>query len=123
MAKSKGEGSPLYLPGWDSEEHVRIGRNQAGELEIGFTGTCAGCRESYPDMQHTIQIIAQKTSLTIPEATAFYLGSTIEYEIEWGKTTILAVIGSPLEHGILAEGAAVAFNFPPSTTHLLPGAA
>ena len=54
---------------------------------------------------------------------AVYLGSTIEYEIEWGKTTILAVIGSPLEHGILAEGAAVAFNFPPSTTHLLPGAA
>jgi len=56
---------------------VRIGRNQAGELEIGFTGSCAGCRESYPDMQHTIQIIAQKTSLTIPEATAFYLGFTI----------------------------------------------
>ena len=54
---------------------------------------------------------------------AVYLGSTIEYEIEWGETTILAVIGSPLEHGILAEGAAVAFNFPPSTTHLLPGAA
>jgi iron(III) transport system ATP-binding protein len=54
---------------------------------------------------------------------AVYLGSTIEYEIEWGKTTILAVIGSPVEHGILAEGAAVAFNFPPSTTHLLPGAA
>jgi hypothetical protein len=77
MAKSKGEGSPLYLPGWDSEEHVQIGRNQAGELEIGFTGTCAGCRESYPDMQHTIQIIAQKTSLTIPEATAFYLGFTV----------------------------------------------
>ena len=65
------------------------------------------------------------------EASAFrgtirrtvYLGSTIEYEIEWGKTTILAVIGSPLEHGILAEGAEVAFNFPPGTTHLLPGAA
>ena len=54
---------------------------------------------------------------------AVYLGSTIEYEIEWGETTFLAVIGSPLEHGILAEGAAVAFNFPPSTTHLLPGAA
>jgi iron(III) transport system ATP-binding protein len=54
---------------------------------------------------------------------AVYLGSTIEYEIEWGKTTILAVIGSPLEHGILAEGEAVAFNFPPGTTHLLPGAA
>jgi hypothetical protein len=39
------------------------------------------------------------------------------------KTTILAVIGSPLEHGILVEGAAVAFSFPPGTTHLLPGAA
>ena len=77
MAKSKGEGIPLYLPGWDSDEHVRIGRNQTGELELGFTGTCAGCRESYPDMQHTIQIIAQKTSLTIPEATAFYLGFTV----------------------------------------------
>jgi hypothetical protein len=77
MAKAKGEGPPLYLPGWDSEEHVQIGRNQSGELEIGFTGTCAGCRESYPDMQHTIQIIAQKTSLTIPEATAFYLGFTV----------------------------------------------
>ena len=28
MAKSKGEGSPLYLPGWDSDEHVRIVRRE-----------------------------------------------------------------------------------------------
>jgi len=66
---------------------------------------------------------AETSAFTGTIRRAVYLGSTIEYEIEWGKTTILAVIGSPLEHGILAEGAAVAFNFPPSTTHLLPGAA
>jgi iron(III) transport system ATP-binding protein len=52
---------------------------------------------------------------------AVYLGSTIEYEIEWGGSTILAVIGSPLEQRILPEGAAVTFDFPPVTTHLLPG--
>ncbi len=77
MAKSKGEKPTLYLPGWDNDEHVRIARNQAGELEIRFSGSCGGCRESYPDMQHTIQTIAQKTSLSIPEATAFYLGFTV----------------------------------------------
>jgi hypothetical protein len=77
MAKSKGEGSPLYLPGWDNEEHVRIVRGESGELVFRFTGTCAGCRESFPDMEHTIQTISQKTSMTIPEATAFYLGFTV----------------------------------------------
>ena len=77
MAKSKGEGAPLYLPGWDNEEHVRIARGENGELVFRFTGTCAGCRESFPDMEHTIQTIAQKTSMTIPEATAFYLGFTV----------------------------------------------
>jgi hypothetical protein len=77
MAKSKGERTALYLPGWDSDEHVRIGRNPAGELEIRFAGDCGGCRESFPDMQHTIQIVAQKTSLTLAEATAFYLGFTV----------------------------------------------
>jgi iron(III) transport system ATP-binding protein len=54
---------------------------------------------------------------------AVYLGSTVEYEIGWGETTILAVIGSPLEHGVIAEGTTVAFDFPPATTHVLPGAA
>jgi hypothetical protein len=77
MAKSKGEGSALYLPGWDNDEHVRIGRNPSGELEIRFTGVCGGCRESFPDMEHSIQTIAQKTSMTIAEATAFYLGFTV----------------------------------------------
>jgi len=77
MAKSKGETSALYLPGWDSDEHVRITRSDAGELVIRFTGTCTGCRESFPDMEHSIQTIAQKTSMTIPEATAFYLGFTV----------------------------------------------
>jgi iron(III) transport system ATP-binding protein len=52
---------------------------------------------------------------------AVYLGSTVEYEIEWAGTTILAVIASPLEHGVLAEGMPVAFDFPPGTTHLLSG--
>jgi hypothetical protein len=77
MAKSKEQLTELYLPGWDSEEHVRVSRNRTGELEIHFTGTCEGCRESFADMQRTIQAISQKTSLTIPEATAFYLGFTV----------------------------------------------
>ena len=77
MAKTKGRVSGLFLPGWDNEEHVSIGRNRAGELELRFTGTCNGCRESFPDMQRTIQTIAQKTSMTAAEATAFYLGFTV----------------------------------------------
>jgi iron(III) transport system ATP-binding protein len=51
---------------------------------------------------------------------AVYLGSTVEYEIEWGGTTMLAVVASPLEHGVFAEGTAVVFDFPPATAHLLP---
>jgi hypothetical protein len=77
MAKSKENLASLYLPGWDSDEHVRVTRNRLGELELQFTGNCEGCRETYPDMVRTIQAIAQKTSLTIPEATAFYLGFTV----------------------------------------------
>lgn len=55
---------------------------------------------------------------TIKRAT--YLGATVEYELDWEGATILAVIGSPLESGVLAEGAAVAFDFPPATVHALP---
>ena len=77
MAKIKERSLKLFLPGWDNEEHVCLGRNREGELELRFTGTCAGCRESFPDMQRTIQTIAQKTSLTLPEATALYLGFTV----------------------------------------------
>jgi hypothetical protein len=77
MAKSREEISQLYLPGWDSEEHVRVSRNRVGELELQFSGGCEGCRESYADMQRTIQTVAQKTALTTPEATAFYLGFTV----------------------------------------------
>jgi|GEM_PF-779644 len=77
MAKTKGRVSGLFLPGWDNEQHVSIGRNREGELELRFTGTCSGCRESFPDMQRTIQTIAQKTSMSGPEATAFYLGFTV----------------------------------------------
>ena len=77
MARTKGRVSKLFLPGWDNEEHVRLGRSQGGELELRFTGTCGGCRESFPDMQRTIQTISQKTSMTVSEATAFYLGFTV----------------------------------------------
>ncbi len=77
MAKAKGRVSKLFLPGWDNEEHVSLARNREGELELRFTGKCSGCRESFPDMQRTIQTIAQKTSMTLPEATAFYLGFTV----------------------------------------------
>ncbi|HEX9898083.1 MAG TPA: hypothetical protein VGC81_02600 [Candidatus Methylomirabilis sp.] len=77
MAKTKGRVSGLFLPGWDNEEHVSIVRNQDGELELRFSGTCGGCRESFPDMQRTIQTIAQKTAMTAAEATAFYLGFTV----------------------------------------------
>ena len=77
MAKSKGVSPKLFLPGWDNEEHVNLNRNRDGELELQLAGTCGGCRESLPDMQRTIQTVAQKTSMTIPEATAFYLGFTV----------------------------------------------
>ncbi len=49
-----------------------------------------------------------------------YLGATAEYEIDWEGTTLLAVIGSPLEQGVLAEGTRVGWDFPTATTHLLP---
>jgi iron(III) transport system ATP-binding protein len=55
---------------------------------------------------------------TIRRAT--YLGATVEYELEWEGATILAVISSPLEQGVLAEGAKTAFDFPPATAHALP---
>jgi hypothetical protein len=77
MAKTKGQVSGLFLPGWDNEQHVSISRNREGGLELRFTGNCAGCRESFPDMQRTIQTIANRTSMTPPEATAFYLGFTV----------------------------------------------
>jgi len=51
-----------------------------------------------------------------------YLGSTAEYEIDWDGTTLLAVSGSPLEQGLLPEGARVAFDFPAATAHVLPPA-
>ena len=50
---------------------------------------------------------------------AIYLGATIEYEIEWDGSAILAVISSPLEHGMLPEGVRVTFDFPPAATHML----
>jgi hypothetical protein len=78
MAKARGHSpTSLYLPGWDSEEHVQLGRAGDGQLELKLTGACGGCRESLPDMQRTIQTIAQKSSLTLSEATAFYLGFTV----------------------------------------------
>jgi iron(III) transport system ATP-binding protein len=54
---------------------------------------------------------------------AVYLGATVEYELDWEGSTILAVIGSPLEHGVLEEGAIAAFDFPPATAHLLSSGA
>ncbi len=58
---------------------------------------------------------------TIRRAT--YAGSIVEYEVDWEGTSLLAVVGSPLEHGLLPEGTRVAFEFPASTVHLLPRAA
>ena len=80
MAKTTGRPN-LFLPGWDNEEHVSIGRNRDGDLELRFTGGCGGCRESFPDMQRTIQTIVQKTSMTPTEATAFYLGFTVGVDL------------------------------------------
>ncbi|MBI4841879.1 MAG: TOBE domain-containing protein, partial [candidate division NC10 bacterium] len=51
---------------------------------------------------------------------AVYLGATVEYEIDWDGTTLLVIGGSPLEHGLLPEGARVAFDFPAATAHVLP---
>jgi hypothetical protein len=44
----------------------------------------------------------------------------VGFTLEWEGATVLAVISSPLEHGVLAEGATVAFDFPPATAHALP---
>lgn len=60
------------------------------------------------------------TSFTGTIRHATYLGATVEYELEWEGITILAVISSPLEQGVLAEGVTVAFDFPPATAHALP---
>lgn len=49
-----------------------------------------------------------------------YLGAMVGFTLEWEGATVLAVISSPLEHGVLAEGATVAFDFPPATAHALP---
>jgi ABC-type Fe3+/spermidine/putrescine transport system ATPase subunit len=49
-----------------------------------------------------------------------YLGATAEYEIDWDGSAILAVCGSPLEHGLLPEGARITFDFPAATAHVLP---
>ncbi len=49
-----------------------------------------------------------------------YLGPTAEYEIDWEGSTLLAVSGSPLEHGLFPEGTRVAFDFPAATAHVLP---
>jgi len=49
-----------------------------------------------------------------------YLGPAAEYEIDWNGTPLLAVSGSPLEHGLLAEGSHVCFDFPAGTVHVLP---
>ncbi len=57
-------------------------------------------------------------SATVRRAT--YLGATVEYELDWQGVTILAVIGSPLEKGVLPEGATIAFDFPAATVHALP---
>lgn len=77
MAKRRGDTPKIFLPGWDNQEHVSVGRNQDGELELRCTGTCGGCRENFPDMQRTVQMLTQKTSLTPSEATAFYIGFTV----------------------------------------------
>ena len=52
-----------------------------------------------------------------------YLGPTAEYEIDWDGSTLLVVSGSPLENGLLSEGARVAFDIPPVTIHILPQSA
>jgi iron(III) transport system ATP-binding protein len=51
---------------------------------------------------------------------AVYLGASVEYEIEWEDSVLLAVGGNPLEQGLLPEGAPVVFEFPSRTAHLLP---
>ncbi len=51
---------------------------------------------------------------------AVYLGSTAEYDIDWDGGTLLAVVSSPLEHGLLLEGTRIAFDFPAATAHVLP---
>ncbi len=58
---------------------------------------------------------------TIRRAT--YAGSIVEYEVDWEGTSLLAVVGSPLEYGLLREGTRVAFEFPAATVHLLPRSA
>ena len=98
MAKAKARTPSLYLPGWDNEEHVRIQRSQAGDLELALTGACGGCRESLPDMQRTIRTIAQKSSLSLSEATAFYLGFTVGVDMNQLNYPVGAT-GTPVQGG------------------------
>ena len=74
MVTKKDPRPEIFMPGWDDPEHVFVERNADGVLELQFDGRCDGCRESYPNMQATIDLIARKSGLTKPEATAFFLG-------------------------------------------------
>jgi iron(III) transport system ATP-binding protein len=65
-----------------------------------------------------VETVSRPFTGTIRRAT--YLGSTAEYEIDWEGNTLLAVIYSPLEHGLFPEGTQVALDIPAATIHILP---
>ena len=74
MVTKKNPQADIFLPGWDDPEHVYLGRAKQGPLELLFDGRCDGCRDSYPNMRATIDLIAKKSGMSKPEATAFFLG-------------------------------------------------
>ncbi len=74
MVTKRDPRREIFMPGWDDPEHVYLGRGPEGALELQFDGQCEGCRESFPNMLATIDLIAKKGGLSKPEATAFFLG-------------------------------------------------
>jgi hypothetical protein len=74
MVTKKDPQPEIFLPGWDDPEHVYLGRNAQGLLDLLFEGRCEGCRDSHPNMKATIDLIAKKSGLGKHEAAAFFLG-------------------------------------------------
>jgi iron(III) transport system ATP-binding protein len=131
------EGSPLEIYARPANRFVadfigrvnflegRVTSVEPGSLrvDVGASGRlAAGDAATLVVRPETIRLAPSRGAASFVGAIrrATYLGATVEYELEWEGTTILAVISSPLEQGVLPEGATVAFDFPPATAHALP---
>lgn len=52
--------------------------------------------------------------------TTIYLGSSVEYELDYNGATLMAVDTQPHFEAILREGSPVAVSFDPTTSYILP---